>query len=70
MARKRKGLEHLDYNSQEYWNRVLVDEGLSMDRGRDPRVIYMGLSSQLDFGDSGYQQCGGGRRIKPKPQCD
>ena len=50
MARKRKGLEHLSYESQEYWNRVLAKEGLSMNRGYQPnKISYVGTSRNLEY---------------------
>jgi len=48
MARKRKSLKTLDYNSGEYWNRLLVQEGLDVDSGRDPRLIPIGGSRELE----------------------
>jgi len=49
MARKRKALKGLDYNSSEYWNRLLAEEGLSMSRGLNPdRVAYVGDTQMLD----------------------
>ena len=48
MARKRKLLKTLAYCSGEYWNRLLVQEGLAMDSGRDPRLIPVGGSRELE----------------------
>jgi hypothetical protein len=48
MARKRKGLEGLDYQSKEYWSKLLTREGLSMERGRSARLTYLGDSSVLE----------------------
>ena len=50
MARKREKLKHLDYNSREYWNRLLVQEGLSMSAGLQmDKEIYVGDSQMLDL---------------------
>lgn len=57
MARKRKNLKKLDYQSAEYWERLLVDEGLSMERGRSKRVSYVGGTAILDS-LNGAQQAG------------
>lgn len=48
MARKRKGLGHLDYESQEYWNRLLSREGLSLDRGKSSKLLYIGGASEVE----------------------
>ena len=49
MARKRKNLQGLNYESPEYWNRLLVEEGLSMSRGLNlDRVVYVGDTQMLD----------------------
>jgi hypothetical protein len=50
MARKRDKLKHLDYDSREYWNRLLVQEGLSMSAGLQlDKEIYVGDSQMLDL---------------------
>lgn len=49
MARKRKNLNHLDYNSAEYWNRLLVQEGLALDRGKSSKVIYVGGATDIEM---------------------
>jgi len=62
MARKRKALKGLDYNSPEYWNRLLVEEGLSMSRGLNPdRVAYVGDTQMLDKIQEGLSQNETGR---------
>lgn len=48
MARKRKDLSDLDYQSQEYWNRLLAQEGLSMEAGTSRRLTYVGDSMTLE----------------------
>jgi hypothetical protein len=49
MARKRNKLKDIDYQSREYWNRLLVDEGLSMSAGLNlDRLTYVGDSQMLD----------------------
>jgi hypothetical protein len=47
VARKRSALKHLDYQSEEYWNRLLVEEGLAVDTGRHPKLIPVGGSYEL-----------------------
>lgn len=48
MARKRKELQGLDYSSPEYWNRLLAQEGLSMEAGTSRRITYVGDSITLE----------------------
>lgn len=48
MARKRKALRPVDYQSKEYWNRLLAEEGLSMEAGTSRRLTYVGDSQVLD----------------------
>lgn len=48
MARKRKALRPIDYQSKEYWNRLLAEEGLSMEAGTSRRLTYVGDSQVLD----------------------
>jgi hypothetical protein len=48
MARKRQKLMGLDYDSKEYWDRLLVMEGLAADKGRDPRLLPIGNSTNLE----------------------
>lgn len=48
MARKRKKLGKFDYQSPEYWNHLLVEEGLAVDRGKHPRrLVYVGGEAEL-----------------------
>lgn len=68
MARKRKKLQHLDYNSPEYWNRLLAEEGLTLHAGEDKRQVYVGDSGSLDFIQEDQSQRETGRTL-PKPQC-
>ncbi|PWT75563.1 MAG: hypothetical protein C5B59_08775 [Bacteroidetes bacterium] len=49
MARKRKNLEHLDYNSKEYWEKLLMEEHLSMKRGTTSKLSYVGSSTELEI---------------------
>ena len=48
MARKRENLKELDYQSQEYWNRLLAEDGLSMEAGTSRRITYVGDSNTLE----------------------
>ena len=64
MARKRKNLKHLDYSSKEYWNRLLSADGLAVDSGRDPRLIPIGNSTDLETLER--IQSGDGRKLPHK----
>lgn len=48
MARKRAKLKKWDYNSREYWNRLLAMEGLSLSAGLNRHLVYVGDSGKLD----------------------
>lgn len=48
MARKRKDLAALDYHSQEYWDRLLAQDGFSMEAGTSRRLTYVGDSTTLE----------------------
>ena len=48
MARKRKNLKHLGYSSAEYWNRLLVEEGLAVDRGKSKKLLYIGGANEVE----------------------
>jgi len=64
MARKRKKLRGLDYSSQEYWEKLLTQEGLSMERGRSHKLNYVGTGSTLESIEGELRTDTG--RIKPK----
>ena len=64
MARKRKKLNKLDYTSQEYWDVLLTDEGLSMERGRHHRLDYVGSGGILESIEGARRLDNG--RILPK----
>jgi hypothetical protein len=67
MARKRKKLKDLDYESSEYWNKLLAQEGLTMDAGReDKRIVYVGDSGAIDRIQEDQSQRETGR-VLPKP---
>ena len=57
MARKRAKLGKLDYQSKGYWERLLREEGLSMEAGTSRRGTYVGDSSTLEW-VAGQQQMG------------
>jgi hypothetical protein len=57
MARKRKTLRKMDYQSPEYWEKLLREEGLSMEAGTSRRVTYVGDSSTLEW-VAGQQEMG------------
>jgi hypothetical protein len=68
MARKRKKLQGFDYNSPEYWNRLLAEDTLSMEQGRNPKLTYVGGSSEVDKvnGQKDVEHIIGGKRNSPK----
>ena len=49
MARKRKKLKHLDYNSKAYWEALLKQEHLSMERGRTSKLVYVGSTGDAEL---------------------
>ena len=69
MARKRKRLKHLEYDSPEYWNRLLAEEGLTLDRALQPnKLIYVGGATDVESLEGARRMENG--RITPKPQAD
>jgi hypothetical protein len=64
MARKRAKLRELDYQSQEYWEKLLTQEGLSMERGRNHKLDYVGTGAVLESMEGESRMDSG--RIKPK----
>ncbi len=64
MARKRKKLQDLEYNSQSYWEKLLTLDGLSMERGRSDRLSYVGNGAELESIEG---ELGTLERIKPTP---
>lgn len=68
MARKRRALRALDYQRAEYWNRLLVQEGLSMRQGEHPHLVYAGGAQDIEALDGALYTDDG--RIKPKPQAE
>jgi len=48
MARKRKKLKHLPYESPEYWDKLLAEDGLSMEAGTTRRITYVGDTKALE----------------------
>jgi hypothetical protein len=65
MARKRKKLNHLEYKSKEYWNRLLAAEGLSLEQGCDPRLVYGGGAAEIETFEGSLHT--GGRKLPHKP---
>ena len=56
------------YESQEYWNQLLAEYGLSVDAGRHPKIIYVGDSTVVTrIHDSQVVDTG---RVSPKPNID
>jgi hypothetical protein len=49
MARKREKLKHLSYDSPEYWEALLKEDGLSEKRGTTSKVVYVGTSQDLEI---------------------
>lgn len=68
MARKREKLKDLDYQSPEYWNRLLAEEGMSLDQGLNPKLSYAGDSKDLEYVEGARRTDDG--RIPAKPQSD
>ena len=68
MARKRKKLKHLDYESSAYWDNLLRLEGLSMEKGLNAKLTYLGGSSTLESIDGENFTYSG--RIPPKAQVE
>jgi hypothetical protein len=63
MARKhKKGANK--YLSQEYWDKLLLDYNLTMERGRNEKVHYVGDSSTLERVAGEHQTRTG--RVVPK----
>lgn len=48
MARKRATLKDLDYQSPQYWEKLLREDGLSMEAGTSRRLTYVGDSNALE----------------------
>ncbi len=46
---RKKKIDHTLYETPEYWNQILSDYGLSVDRGRHPKVVYVGDSQKLSI---------------------
>lgn len=65
-------LSELDPESSEYWEIVLKDHELGMNRGRNTsKLLNVGISSDLERAEkmvaaNGMCGVGGGRRVKPK----
>jgi hypothetical protein len=68
MARKRKKLKDLDYDSKEYWEALLFEDGLSMKRGTTSKLSYVGTTQ--DLGIMADVQKGTVKLITPKPQAE
>ncbi len=66
MARKREKLKGLDYQSPEYWNRLLAQEGLSLSSGIHPRLSYQGSPQDVEYIAGAIESDTG--RITPKKQ--
>jgi hypothetical protein len=49
MARKRRALRSVDYQTKEYWNKLLAQEGLSVDAGRHPKLSYVGGAVDIEY---------------------
>ncbi len=68
MSRKRKHIDASQHETQEYWNQLLVDYDLSVERGRHPKVIYVGDSKRLSLiSDLESSKSG---MVSKKPECD
>ncbi len=71
MARKRKKLNHLDYNSRAYWEGVLRQENLPMSRGRHNKLVYVGGTEELVFIEKyqGQMNLKGQNKLGHGPDC-
>ena len=67
MARKRKKLEDLDYQTREYWNRLLAQDGLTMSQGLHPKLSYQGTAHDLEY-IAGVREADTGRILRKSPQ--
>jgi hypothetical protein len=68
MARKRAGLAKLDYQSLEYWNKLLAKGGLTMRQGLHPKLSYVGGGRDVEYIEGARRTDTG--KIKAKPQGD
>jgi hypothetical protein len=61
-----------DPETQEYWNRLLAQEGLSLDQGINPRLSYVGDSVHVEviLGMRDVRDMLGGVRKSPKPSLE
>ncbi len=68
MARKRKGLQALDYQSNEYWQKLLAKEGLSMRRGEHPKLSYQGTTNDIEYIEGQRYANTGAVKVKPEAE--
>ena len=54
-----------EHFSQEYWDKLLLDYGLTMEKGRNEKILYVGGNAVLDR-IAGEQEAHTGR-VSPKP---
>ena len=47
MARKK--IDASQHETQQYWNKLLADYGLSVEKGRHPKLIYTGDSGRISL---------------------
>jgi hypothetical protein len=45
----RKKIDASQHATQEYWNKLLVDYGLSVEKGRHPKLVYVGDSRRTSL---------------------
>jgi hypothetical protein len=57
----------MEYNSKEYWNRLLAEEGLSVDAGRSPKVAYVGGATDIEMLEL-VRRTDTGRTLVPEPE--
>lgn len=69
-ARYRKDLRTLDPESPEYWNEILRREGLDMSAGKDPRLLYVGGSRDLELEEHLALQREENSKSKKRKQAD
>lgn len=67
MARKRRELKDLDYKSQEYWNKLLAEDGMSMKQGINPKLVYVGGNYDLTVVEE-YKAKTQGKKLTPEAE--
>ncbi len=65
---RKKKIDHTQFDKPEYWNKLLADFGLAVDRGRHPKTVYVGDSKHLSLiSDLESSRVG---RVPKRPECE